>query len=879
MFEMEGKFLQGGLIMGETFKNGSKWIRADFHLHTDEDKEFKYSGEKQNYINDYVSRLKSENIRIGAITNHNKFNRYEFNKLRKETRNNNIFLIPGVELSVADGANGIHTLIMFNEDEWLENGEDRINQFLDSVFLGIDNRENENARCKCSIIEIIKMLEGMNKDYFIIMAHIEDRCGFFEELKGGRISEITQEKIFIENVLGFQKLRTYDNITKLRDWMGYDIAFVEGSDPKSIEQIGKGKHCYLKVGDYSFDSVKFALKDIHSRVSCNYMPNNKTSIRSIAFEGGKLDGKEIHFAENLNTLIGIRGSGKSSLLELIRYGLNINFGSNSTDMEYKKSLIKNAITSSGKIIVNIVDKHNKHYKVERIFEHEPHILNDRGEELGISLDTIIKNPLYFGQGDLSQTEKCEEALLDKLIGNSNKEVLRNIQNKKLELIDNINKFMRLKDIEEDIKESKTIINNCNHNLELFKKHGVEKKLNDQVIYNNDKLHLENVITVLKKHYKDIKGNIGERTSEIMELLNYSSEINNDIINELNKAISDFIGALNKISCQIEVIENLVDRIPEIEESFNNKLKNVEEDFARVKREIDIPELDISDFMKYNNKLETANKDIASLEKQKDERDRLKISIKSNVRELNNLYLEEFKIYSREIDKINNEQNKLQISIGFKDDKEEFLEHVKENFKGSGLRASNYLDISEKYADYLEMFLDIYLQENKFKEIISDNYYGKVVELFELNIQKLIEYKTPNKISISYHNKPLAQHSIGQRASALILFVLTQKENDLVIIDQPEDDLDNQVIYKELITNLQQKKNDIQFIFATHNANIPVLGDAEQIITCYYNDNEISIKSGSIDKRDIQQRVIKIMEGGRDAFNRRNEIYKLWKYNL
>ncbi|HHY70623.1 MAG TPA: AAA family ATPase, partial [Thermoanaerobacterales bacterium] len=126
---------------------------------------------------------------------------------------------------------------------------------------------------------------------------------------------------------------------------------------------------------------------------------------------------------------------------------------------------------------------------------------------------------------------------------------------------------------------------------------------------------------------------------------------------------------------------------------------------------------------------------------------------------------------------------------------------------------------------------------------------------------------------------MSQHSIGQRASALILFILNQEENDLIMIDQPEDDLDNQVIYDELIKNIKERKDNIQFIFATHNANIPVLGDAEQVLACYYKDEKIKIRSGSIDKKEIQNRIIKIMEGGEDAFRRRNEIYKLWKYDL
>ncbi|WP_262232418.1 ATP-binding protein, partial [Escherichia coli] len=77
--------------------------------------------------------------------------------------------------------------------------------------------------------------------------------------------------------------------------------------------------------------------------------------------------------------------------------------------------------------------------------------------------------------------------------------------------------------------------------------------------------------------------------------------------------------------------------------------------------------------------------------------------------------------------------------------------------------------------------------------------------------------------IEFRGKPLEQHSLGQRASALMLFVLNQQDNDVVIIDQPEDDLDNQTIYDDVIKIIRAMKPRTQFIFATHNANIPVLG--------------------------------------------------------
>lgn len=127
-----------------------------------------------------------------------------------------------------------------------------------------------------------------------------------------------------------------------------------------------------------------------------------------------------------------------------------------------------------------------------------------------------------------------------------------------------------------------------------------------------------------------------------------------------------------------------------------------------------------------------------------------------------------------------------------------------------------------------------------------------------------------------HGKELREHSLGQRASALILFILSQRDNELIVIDQPEDDLDNQTIFEDVIKLLRSLKRGIQFIFATHNANFPVLGDAEQVGACSYASETGDMQAGSIDQAEIQKAIVSIMEGGREAFARRKEIYSLWK---
>ena len=67
-----------------------------------------------------------------------------------------------------------------------------------------------------------------------------------------------------------------------------------------------------------------------------------------------------------------------------------------------------------------------------------------------------------------------------------------------------------------------------------------------------------------------------------------------------------------------------------------------------------------------------------------------------------------------------------------------------------------------------------------------------------------------------------------------------------------------------------------YVFATHNANIPVLGDAERILVVEYHDTKIDISQGNIDLKSTHKQIVDIMEGGKEAFDKRQLIYTSWK---
>lgn len=887
------------------FENGAIWLRADFHLHTVKDKEFSYTDEPTNFFNQYIQRLKEENIYIGVITNHNKFDKDEYVNLRKKASKDNIWILPGVELSVNDGANGIHCLIVFDNEQWLINGEDFINQFLTSAFEGIQNKENENTRCRYNLDATLAKLHEhrlQGRNSFMIMAHVDQKSGFFEELNGGRIEQFAKNENFRNYVLAFQKFRTYDKLQKIKNWFDNKLpAFVEGSDCKSIEQVGKAhqqndqsKKTFIKIGAFNFDALTYALIDCDNRlIASDTLPSiEKAYLKSITFTTSKWKNRKISFNSGMNNLIGIRGSGKSTLLETVRYALDIPIGNNSHEPKYKERLIQNFLGSGGKMEVELVDKHGNTFIAERIYGESPNLYeskSDGSRELkhSLKISAIIHKPLYYGQKDLSDIggETSTEDLINKLMGDKLNTIRQEIEEqnaKVINLIAEIKKVDKQLGQKEEIEARKASIEK---DMKVFKELEIDKKLNKQIEFNKDSNRIEQILAFQQILIGEVNSVLSDNQNSFANHLAYLSKENTVFFAKIFTLLKKFQTAFLKLSEVVKELQIEKNNIEALRVEFNEKYEELKEEFSEIKRTINLPNIEADTYVKLSKDFDLQNAKLAEIKKLNERKIQLVKTLTESMTGLKNLWHREFLITKEEIDQLNAQQLQkteqgipaIKIDIDFKGNKDRFREFLSSYCRGSGLRESHYEQISE-YADLIEVYNDFKIESSRINQILSGgNTLHNFRQKFLENINAFLTYRVPDKYTVFYKGRPLQEHSLGQRASALIIFILTLKENDLIIIDQPEDDLDNQTIYLDVISELKKLKDQTQFIFATHNPNIPVLGDSEQVISCSFNADAVSIKIGSIDSKDIQQNIVDIMEGGDEAFNQRKMIYELWKH--
>ena len=147
--------------------------------------------------------------------------------------------------------------------------------------------------------------------------------------------------------------------------------------------------------------------------------------------------------------------------------------------------------------------------------------------------------------------------------------------------------------------------------------------------------------------------------------------------------------------------------------------------------------------------------------------------------------------------------------------------------------------------------------------------------FMQNLTDFVTWQVPNRFVIRYRGKELKHHSRAARFGAVA--VRAQSTPERRDHHRPTGRRSGQPDHLRRCDQAATGNEASRpFIFATHNANFPVLGDAEQVHACQYQDEKVATRSGSIDARPVQDAIINIMEGGQEAFNRRKEVYNLWK---
>lgn len=869
------------------FPRGAEWVRVDFHLHTLKDpgasrKPFReeYRGENENghpkaneFAKDWIGRLKQERIRVGVVTNHNHFDREEYKTLRQQGARDGILILPGVELGMKDGGGGIHTLIVFNPEGWVDNPEqdDRINRFLSTQFQA---PPDEGTRTKDDFCHCLQLLDDVKMDYFVVFAHVESDNGLFRELLGDNLAHMINGcgKRWSERVLGLQKVKRLD-VVKTR-WPNTQTlpARVEGSDPKCIAEVGKSdRNCYLKLGELSFDAVKFALFDHEHRVRAELPePRQAVLLKKVSFAGGALDGITVPFSPSLNCLIGPRGNGKSAVIECLRHALGFREGA---DGGYKSGLVERMLSPAGKVVVEAVDEFGREVRVERERTGQSSVYLD-GQYRDISPGSVLKDILYFGQKDLSaRSESFDESFLDKLLADR----LDPKPQEEAALIEGVRQAAR--QLKETLEATEKIAalqkekNELEVQLQVFTDKGVDKKLAEMTLFDGDRQAVISWQQALKELGTNLKeaSDWDEADAAFPVLKSKRTEgIAADLTSAKVKSEEAKTGAqaaLQSLRDSLKVVGEALQKLMPVQDEMKQEV-------AELQKTLNEPQLDLTLFRTKKNRFDQLVKLLAAGAQRAKTEQTARDMLGAAVNKLHDFWRERFTEREAEVRRLEAElPQEIRLKTDFKGKRRAFGEFLRSKFRGSGLQAASYDTLEEAFIDGRELYQS---RAELATKGLSETAAIKVQSTLLEHLADFLSFRTPDETVVLFHQKPLGEYSLGQRATVILHILMHLQRYPVILIDQPEDDLDNETLYSHFIKQLVDRKDLTQFVFATHNPNIPVLGDAEQAIVCRKEGEKFSFDHGSIDDKDIQQRIVTVMEGGEDAFRRRKEIYQLWK---
>ncbi|MBP6603924.1 MAG: hypothetical protein KA250_19070 [Verrucomicrobiales bacterium] len=869
------------------FPRGAEWVRADFHLHTLKDsgasrKPFRdeYRGENESghakangFPKDWIARLKEEQIRVAVVTNHNHFDRDEYKTLRQLGAKEGILVLPGVELGMKDGGGGIHTLIVFNPDGWVDNAEndDRINRFLSTQFHG---PPDEGTRTKDDFCHCLKLLDDVKVDYFVVFAHVQSDNGLFQELLGDNLAHMINGcgKQWTDRVLGLQKVKRPDAVIARWPETQPIPALVEGSDPKCIEEVGKSdRNCYLKLGELSFDAVKFALFDHEHRVRAELPePRQAVLLRQVRFDGGALDGLAVPFSPSLNCLIGPRGNGKSAVIECLRHALGFPEGA---DDRYKSGLVERMLSPAGKVVVEAVDEFGREVRVERERSGKPSVCLD-GVYRDISPGSVLKDILYFGQKDLSaRSESFDENFLDKLLADRLDPKLQ----EEAALIEGVRQAA--KQLKETLEATEKIAalqkekNELEVQLQVFTDKGVDKKLGEMTLFDADRQAIVSWQQALKELGTNLKeaADWDEADAAFPVLKSKRTE---GVAADLASAKATSEEAKASAQAALQALRDTLKVVGEALQKLIPVQDEMKQEVGELQKTLNEPQLDLELFRTKKNRFDQLVKLLAAGAQRAKTEQTARDLLCAAVNRLHDFWRERFTEREAEVRRLEAElPPEIRLQTAFKGKRRALGEFLRSKFKGSGLQAATYDFLEDAFTDGRELYQS---RAELVTKGLSENAAIKVQSTLLDHLADFLTFRTPDETAVLYNGKLLGEYSLGQRATVILHILMHLRRYPLILIDQPEDDLDNETLYSHFIHQLLDRKELTQFIFATHNPNIPVLGDAEQAIVCRKEGEKFSFDHGSIDDKEIQQRIVTVMEGGEDAFRRRKEIYQLWK---
>jgi ABC-type lipoprotein export system ATPase subunit len=844
-------------------------------------------------------RIAKENgIKVIGLADHGNVDGVE--AIRSLMNQHDILVFPGFEIASTEK---VHFVCLFPENT----SKDQLNRYLGA--LGLTDPADGIWPSNLGGNDLLTKIEELGG--FAYAAHCTDDNGVLKGkfnhvwqnplLKAVQISGIVDD---LKNDEGNGYLQILRN--KMQDYKReFPVAIINAKDVATPQDLANLKaSCLIKMTNPGFESFKLAFQDPESRVRLNSDVSDKyySRIESLKITGGYLDGVQINFSEHLNAVIGGRGTGKSTLIECIRYALQLKPIGKDAQKKHDEIVKENlGNPSKGRIelVIRSSRMNGKRFTVARRYGESASVKDENGTPSTFEPIDLLPDIEILGQNEIyeiaqDKNKNSLRRLLIRFLETGQQDAEARIQESLVKLAENRKKLIEAQASVASIEDEVALLPKLEEQVGQFKVLGLEDKLKIIPLLETEKRLQNRVISeecinldnAFKTVYESLPDTVFLSDSAIghlphVENLRKMRVALDDLRKDAEFTLSQWQQkyavaqtAITAISQDLDagiqqgelVLEKTFKEFPASEGKTG---KEIGTEFQRLLKEIER-------IRPKKTMIDNRMKVVTELLRQR----------KGILDDLSSIRADRSAQFERSLKSLNRRlSGKLKLTVKPEADRApviQFLLGCKLESVGEGRlswvkEANDFSPV--KLAEIVRQGAD---ELRSAGWGITPTVADALPRLSTEQILQLEEIELPDLISIELNTahegqetfRPLEKLSTGQQCTAILHLLLLQNLDPL-IMDQPEDNLDNAFIADRIVTELRSAKIARQFIFATHNANIPVFGDAEWIGVFEVKDGQPEMPSesqGAIDVIQVRDKAANILEGGKAAFNQRKAKY-------
>jgi energy-coupling factor transporter ATP-binding protein EcfA2 len=655
--------------------------------------------------------------------------------------------------------------------------------------------------------------------------------------------------------------------------------------------------CWIKMSEISIEGLRQAFLDPNSRIRLfsDPVPEEHAELLAMAWQGGFLDESKIHFNENLNVLIGGRGTGKSTVIESLRYVLDTP-PSTEEARKVHEGIIRNVLKSGTKISLLVASYRPAkcEYRIERTVPNPPVVRDDSGNVLKLRPEDIFPHVEIYGQHEISELTKSKEKLtrlLERFVEKDDSLVRRKVEVKR-ELEKSRRSLLETKEELKHVAERLAALPAIEETLKTYKDAGLEDRLKEQSLLIKEERVLKTAFERLVP-FKELHSEL-QRNLPVDQVFLSDKALEGlprkDLLAAARTVFENFDQGIGHLNGQFgQTLRQAEEGLETIQKQWKEKKQGVQAEYEKILRELQKTRVDGAEFIRLRRQIE----ELRPLRERQSMLRKTEQELESRRRNLLSEWEEvtgaEYRSLDRAAKKVNRKlAEKVRAQVIFAGNREPLLQLLRDRIGGNLAKTIETLgslpSLSlRELADACRSGEEALREKYDLTPMQAKNIADASPEVFMLMEEQDLPPITTLELNVAAVGQPpvwqkLEDLSTGQKATAVLLLLLLESEAPLVV-DQPEDDLDNRFITEGIVPKMRDEKRRRQFLFATHNANIPVLGDAELILGLSASgeagQGRTEIKPehmGSIDSAPVRDLVEEVLEGGRTAFETRRLKY-------